>query len=434
MPNIGTGAERTPHDLSHFCYNTGALGRLKTLSFTNVLPGDSIELDLVGSFRLSPLLRGLTVDASCDVFTFYMPYRFVYGDDWEKFLRNGIKGGTDLPFDSAPSASDSGTAWSANLGYLGIRNTPTLNVPKWLHSTYLAIFNNYFKYPSDPDVAKTIKDLSHQERDDGFACAYLKTMWSAPLPDDTKTSHDMETGSASLDLFALNKATANLFTEQERDLFMVRYRDIIESFGGHASIEVDKRPKLLMRTNFWASGYDVDGTGQAVMGQFSGRTQQTFRHQVPRFFCPEHGVIFTLFLSRFPTIHEYEREYLAGIASPDYQTIAGDPTITSNYPAQEVPINSLFCNTSNDGVKLKLAHGQWYRYHSSYVDQRYNNVKGFPFYYKIPTTSADVRYINPSDFDPMFQTTQLGHWNLQAKFNETVYRRLPNARDSLMIS
>src|SRR5262249_53542714 len=36
-------------------------------------------------------------------------------------------------------------------------------------------------------------------------------------------------------------------------------------------------------SNLWASGYDVDGTDQTSLGQFSGRVQQTYKHSVPRF-------------------------------------------------------------------------------------------------------------------------------------------------------
>src|SRR5437762_8273383 len=52
----------------------------------------------------------------------------------------------------------------------------------------------------------------------------------------------------------------------------------------------------LFRSNLWASGYDVDGTDQTSLGQFSGRVQQTYKHSVPRFFVPEHGTMFTLAL------------------------------------------------------------------------------------------------------------------------------------------
>src|SRR5205814_9455571 len=88
-------------------------------------------------------------------------------------------------------------------------------------------------------------------------------------------------------------AYANLHTDQERDYFMQRYHDVISSFGGKTSCDADNRPLLVMRSNLWASGYDVDGTDQTSLGQFSGRVQQTYTHSVPRFFVPEHGTMFT---------------------------------------------------------------------------------------------------------------------------------------------
>src|SRR5262249_56405436 len=78
------------------------------------------------------------------------------------------------------------------------------------------------------------------------------------------------------------------------------YHDVISSFGGKTSYDADNRPLLVMRSNLWASGYDVDGTDQTSLGQFSGRVQQTYKHSVPRFFVPEHGTMFTLALVRFP--------------------------------------------------------------------------------------------------------------------------------------
>src|SRR2546423_10393068 len=46
------------------------------------------------------------------------------------------------------------------------------------------------------------------------------------------------------------------------------YHDVISSFGGKTSYDADNRPLLVMRSNLWASGYDVDGTDQTSLGQF----------------------------------------------------------------------------------------------------------------------------------------------------------------------
>src|SRR5436305_6728728 len=82
--------------------------------------------------------------------------------------------------------------------------------------------------------------------------------------------------------------------------FLLNRSSDLSSFGGKTSYDADNRPLLVMRSNLWASGYDVDGTDQTSLGQFSGRVQQTYKHSVPRFFVPEHGTMFTLALVRFP--------------------------------------------------------------------------------------------------------------------------------------
>src|SRR5256884_219648 len=80
----------------------------------------------------------------------------------------------------------------------------------------------------------------------------------------------MTTSTTSIDIMGLQAAYANLHTDQERDYFMQRYHDVISSYGGKPSYDADNRPLLVMRSNLWASGYDVDGTDQTSLGQFSG--------------------------------------------------------------------------------------------------------------------------------------------------------------------
>src|SRR6478609_301450 len=90
MSNIQTGAERMPHDLSHRGFRAGQIGRVITISTTPVIAGDSFEMDAVGALRLSPLRRGLAIDSTVDIFTFYFPHRHVYGEQWIKFMKDGV--------------------------------------------------------------------------------------------------------------------------------------------------------------------------------------------------------------------------------------------------------------------------------------------------------------------------------------------------------
>src|SRR5207244_12181212 len=70
------------------------------LSLHDALPifiaGDSFEMDAVGALRLSPLRRGLAIDSTVDIFTFYVPHRHVYGEQWIKFMKDGVNA-TPLP-------------------------------------------------------------------------------------------------------------------------------------------------------------------------------------------------------------------------------------------------------------------------------------------------------------------------------------------------
>src|SRR5256885_1902557 len=72
----------------------------------------------------------------------------------------------------------------------------------------------------------------------------------------------MTTSTTSIDIMGLQAASANLHIDLELDYFMQRYHDVISSVRRKTSYDADNRPLLVMRSNLWASGYDVDGTDQ----------------------------------------------------------------------------------------------------------------------------------------------------------------------------
>src|SRR5437867_2598583 len=113
---------------------------------------------------------------------------------------------------------------------------------------------------------------------------------------------------------------------------MPRYHDVISSSGCKTSYADDNRLLLVMRSNLWASGYDVAGPDQASLGQFAGRVQQINKQSVPRFFVPEHGTMFTLALVRFPPTATKEIQYLNAKGALTYTDIAGDPVLYGNLP------------------------------------------------------------------------------------------------------
>src|SRR5690606_15251580 len=90
MSNIQTDAERMRHDLSPLGFLAGQIGRLITISTARVIAGDAFEMDAVGALRRSPLCRGLAIDSTVDIFTFCVRDRRVYGEQWIRFMRDGV--------------------------------------------------------------------------------------------------------------------------------------------------------------------------------------------------------------------------------------------------------------------------------------------------------------------------------------------------------
>src|SRR2546423_15243272 len=134
MSNIQTGAERMPHDLSHLGFLAGQIGRLITISTTPVIAGDSFEMDAVGALRLSPLRRGLAIDTTEDIFTFYVPHRHVYHVDGLNFMNS------DLNFTPLPTLNT--TRYVDHAAFLGSIHPDTNTIAKHLLQGYWNIYNN----------------------------------------------------------------------------------------------------------------------------------------------------------------------------------------------------------------------------------------------------------------------------------------------------
>src|SRR5258708_12622173 len=105
MSNIQGRAERMPHDLSHLGFLARQIDRFLTLSTTPVIAGDSFEMHAVGPLRLSPLRRGLPIDSTVDIFTFYFPHPPLYCEHSIKFMKP-VPNATPLPPLNTPPSTN----------------------------------------------------------------------------------------------------------------------------------------------------------------------------------------------------------------------------------------------------------------------------------------------------------------------------------------
>src|SRR5204863_2371524 len=75
--------------------------------------------------------------------TFYVPHRHVYGEQWIKFMKDGVN--------ATPLPTVNTTGYIDHAAFLGTINPDTNKIPKHLFQGYLNIYNNYFKAPWMPD-------------------------------------------------------------------------------------------------------------------------------------------------------------------------------------------------------------------------------------------------------------------------------------------
>ena len=105
---------------------------------------------------------------------------------------------------------------------------------------YIDIYNNYFKVPYHIDsTVAALENVSITELRDGLRCNHLDAIWSRVLNPAAEQTHkfaDMA-GNDGIDIIGLNQAYGVLNTQQERNHFMQRYRDVVKSFGGSTNID-----------------------------------------------------------------------------------------------------------------------------------------------------------------------------------------------------
>src|SRR3989442_786372 len=168
-----------PHDLSHLGFLSCRFCRLFTISTSSVIACYSFYIDDAWALRLSPLRRLPAVSSSVGVFTLYVPHRHVYGEQWIKFMKDGVN--------ATPLPTVNTTGYIDHAAFLGTINPDTNKIPKHLFQGYLNIYNNYFKAPWMPDRTEANpNELNQDDARYGFRCCHLKNIWTAPLPPETE--------------------------------------------------------------------------------------------------------------------------------------------------------------------------------------------------------------------------------------------------------
>jgi hypothetical protein len=402
-------------DLTNLSYNTGQLQRLSILNTVLVNAGDSMEYNVRGIWRNTPLKRQLAVDARIDIATFFVPHRHVYGQDWIDFVSQGYDETVTLQTVNAGSGNEWSKFWAHPWIEAGA-------MPLWLIEGYCQIWNRFFRPPkqgiAERDYTFNPTGYDHW----GFSTATLPTIWNTGHDTASYPSNDT-IPSGAFTLTDLAQKSAEWESELQREWKDHYYRDFLQDiWGGKASVDADQRPSLLAHSTQYTTGIDVYATGSNI-GAAQGRTEALIDHGFPRRFFGEHGCLWTVATVRYPPTHEEESHYLVQNSNPTYAEFTNDPNLAAKMPPVDVSAQDFFKGGSGGSSLGRIPFGQWHRYQPSLVHQDYDTANGFPFYNTIPANIEDA-VLYPSDrFSGAFVNSgNLGHYQAHTRNSCKVWR------------
>jgi hypothetical protein len=434
--------KRNFFDLSHYVFQCGMIGTLQTLSVIPVLAGDSLRIQAQNLIRLTALRRTLSVDAVVDLLAFYVPFRHVYGSLWTTLIEEGVDGVSTLQKLNIPSNG---------IYYLGQTMNPSSDdIALFMPASYNMIWNRYcrFKtltpeipndyissgYPTGHSSANSPCDGSLNMKQFGMMTVRLPMPWTRGIV-GTLGASDRQASTAGdvLDVVDLLAAKKEYHTRIDREYLGQEYNDLLKAaFGSKGvNIDADQRPELLMRKTVTVNGYDVDGTDDASLGSSAGKGIANHNFEIPRRYFPEHGTVWLMIVVRFPTIGT--REIMAlSTGDQNYESLAGDEKVAiSKVPEDQVLDKWQSAPAAGTDIG-RVPWGEEWRHCHNVVHYLYESQTGYTFIKPQRfSTHVEAVYHEYDDYDAVFTSNALGHYQVNSTIRVDAWRHFPTAADSI---
>lgn len=456
---------RNTFNLSHQIHTAGHIGRIQTLSVIPVVAGDSIKASLDGIIRLAATRKEIVAECQVDICAFYVKYRHTYGNQaWITYLSDGPQNNPGSnPLTPFPVA-----AGYRNPFYLGIKDCgATLN--RHLLRAYNFIMARYFMVPNTnhngeyanwwtQDFANlefypTNQSWANNMRQFGACAARLPHILNgANLLNNTGAGGQVPRVSSDDFGVLINDTTPDVGLLDIRDLAEIQgryksvqqkaywaqyYSDLLEQRYGVNGVnsDADMRPDYLGRVTQFISGADVNGTDDATLGSYVGKTLDRIDFSMGRRAFPEHGTVHFLMVPRYPLVHTKEQHPLLANPSPDPMLLMGDASLWENQqpvafdPGKWMAGGSLFTPNINSMVE---PYGQEYRYQPNRIHPVFETIPGYPFTQWDSANYYPWYYYFNDEYKHTFQTSQVGQWNAHISAKVAKQTLLPGGADSIM--
>lgn len=406
--------ERQLCDLSHFAMQTLVSGRMKAIARLPVVAGDSFEFDSQIMVRLQQLRRPLALDFKVDVFAFFCPYRFAYGEEWISHIEEGMRSTRTFPTFSVTDGFDALMAHRQTL-------------PLHLWHDYANIWNCYFRDPSQAELSLTTPLTDSVTTINGLNTAHLKGWGTAQSHMDATDGNELvSVTSGNIKFSDIQRAQSRVKAENFRDFYSSRYVELMASLGGSPPSDYsDNVPELVWRDSLWLSGYDVNGTSGAQLGASVGKGVGMLNLRIPRRLFTEHGTLYVFAVMRLPPVFTNAVQYLDNF-NRGFQPVV--PMSDVNLPPVQLTMSDLFFGTGG-GSAGRVPYYEWYRDHPNFVHRDFIHLDTGWQYFTSPNNAAGV--IEHGNLDAAFQSPGMRHAILTCQHNISAWRPIPPASASI---
>jgi hypothetical protein len=395
------------------------IGRMKCIARFPVLAGDSLSISGDIKANLSQLRRPLHSDVKLDIFGFYVPYRYTYGEQWKDYIEKAGEGVAAFP----TITSTLPHRWLQFEDY---------TMPLHLWQDVVRIWNYHFRDPSWDEMSLTNSNLDAATIAYGLKVAHLKSWGTAQsfLADMDDPTFDIDTSPNDISIFDLTQTKADAQNKLFRQFMSSRYQEIIAGLAGSEPHDYsDDVPELVWRESSWLNGYRVNGSSGAEFGAATGMGVGHINFNLPKKFFQEHGTFYIFAVPRMPPLFERAKQYLDDFNRPDGEVV---PLPNDERPPVELNLGDLFFSGAGATSAGVVPVHEWYRDHPSYIDHLFGeNDYGWQFL-NVPTTSQAL-IESASGYDAMFVSpTKARHLQAASQWRIGGYRPIGSPVQSIM--
>lgn len=306
MITKGTNMKRYNYGLNFQTANAALFGHLIPVSFTEVVPGDTVQ-GRVTMVVQSDTTKGLVLNRSyMDAYSFYVPYRLIDSGFVDLIRTNS--GSTPRVEDKCYPCFE--TAFTSVL----VSTAFTKLVP-YNRRAYNLIYNKFFRRADQTEVAEDSNTFQ--------SVSFRPTTFHESEPEVTQQTTTIDTSGATLDIDQVRTAFAKDAFNKAREYYGDRYVDFLNAVGIDTPWTILDEPESLRKTGGILQYKKVattadDSASSIYVGDLSGYWEGQQELNIPRTFCPEHGLIVVVAVAKIENFSKEAAHPVSGLLNADY--------------------------------------------------------------------------------------------------------------------